>query len=118
MSATLLPMATYVIVANPATYKFVRGILGNWVADANGVATMAGLVLHAFVYVLLTGLVLMLVMPKSSGFDMEQAKTTVSNSLTNMASMLTPKESGYDDDSSSPSPMYSSSPMPIFGLNA
>ena len=51
MSATLIPMATYVLVANPATYKFVRGILGNWVASADGVATLAGLVLHAFVYV-------------------------------------------------------------------
>ena len=50
MSATLIPMATYVLVANPATYKFVRGILGNWVANADGVATLAGLVLHAFVY--------------------------------------------------------------------
>jgi len=62
-------MATYVLVANPATYKFVRGILGNWVADADGAATLAGLVLHAFVYILLTGFVLMMFMPKSSGYD-------------------------------------------------
>jgi len=69
MSATLIPMATYVVVANPATYKFVRGILGTWVANSEGVATLAGLVLHAFVYVFLTGLILLMFMPKSSGYS-------------------------------------------------
>jgi hypothetical protein len=73
MSATLIPMATYVVVANPATYIFVRGILGGWVASSDGVATLAGLVLHAFVYVILTGLLLMMLMPKTSGYGVSDA---------------------------------------------
>jgi hypothetical protein len=109
MSATLIPMATYVLVANPATYKFVRGILGNWVASADGVATLAGLVLHAFVYVLLTGLVLMLFMPRGSGYGapgsspapsqqqapapnmMAQAQAGMASGLQGLASMVAPK---------------------------
>lgn len=107
MSATLIPMATYVIVANPATYKFVRGILGNWVASADGVATLAGLVLHAFVYVFLTGLVLMMFMPRGSGYApgpsnspapapapadmMQQAQASMASGLQSLASMVAPK---------------------------
>jgi len=105
MSATLIPMATYVLVANPATYKFVRGILGNWVANADGVATLAGLVLHAFVYVFLTGLVLMMFMPRGSGYApgpsnspapapagmMQQAQASMASGLQGMASMIAPK---------------------------
>jgi hypothetical protein len=105
MSATLIPMATYVIVANPATYKFVRGILGNWVANADGVATLAGLVLHAFVYVFLTGLVLMMFMPRGSSYApgpsnspapapagmMQQAQASMASGLQGMASMIAPK---------------------------
>lgn len=104
MSATLIPMATYVLVANPATYKFVRGILGNWVASADGVATLAGLVLHAFVYVLLTGFVLMLFMPRGSGYapgpsptpasssnPVQHAQSAVAGGLSSLASMVAPK---------------------------
>ena len=105
MSATLIPMATYVIVANPATYKFVRGILGNWVASADGVATLAGLVLHAFVYVFLTGLVLMMFMPRGSSYApgpsnspapapagmMQQAQASMASGLQGLASMVAPK---------------------------
>jgi hypothetical protein len=103
MSATLIPMATYVLVANPATYKFVRGILGNWVASADGVATLAGLVLHAFVYVLLTGFVLMFFMPRGSSYapgpspapspanPVQQAQSAVAGGLSSLASMVAPK---------------------------
>ena len=105
MSATLIPMATYVLVANPATYKFVRGILGNWVASADGVATLAGLVLHAFVYVFLTGLILMMFMPRGSSYApgpsnspapapagmMQQAQASMASGLQGLASMVAPK---------------------------
>jgi len=100
MSATLIPMATYVLVANPATYKFVRGILGNWVASADGAATLAGLVLHAFVYVFLTGLVLMFFMPRGSSYTpgpspsssdpVQQAQSAVAGGLSSLASMVAP----------------------------
>jgi uncharacterized membrane protein YhiD involved in acid resistance len=64
----VIPFLAYVLVANPAMYKAVRGILGNWVASAEGLATFPGLLLHALVYVLLVGF-LMRVVPQISGFE-------------------------------------------------
>ena len=64
----VIPFLAYVLVANPATYKAVRGILGSWVASAEGLATFPGLLLHALVFVLLVGF-LMQVVPRVSGFE-------------------------------------------------
>ena len=63
----VIPFLAYVLVANPATYKAVRGILGNWVASAEGLATFPGLLLHALVYILIVGF-LMSVVPRASGY--------------------------------------------------
>lgn len=68
MSQYVIPFLAYVLVANPATYKAVRGILGSWVANAEGLATFPGLLLHALVFVLLVGF-LMQIIPLSSGFQ-------------------------------------------------
>ena len=51
---TLILMIAFFLVANPATFKIMRGILGGWVASAEGLATPAGLILHAAVFVGLT----------------------------------------------------------------
>ena len=40
----------FFIVAHPETYKFVKSILGNWVASDSGLATTAGVLVHAIVY--------------------------------------------------------------------
>jgi len=64
----VIPFLAYVLVANPATYKAVRGIFGSWVANAEGLATFPGLLLHALVFVLLVGF-LMQVLPNVSGFE-------------------------------------------------
>jgi len=64
----VIPFLAYALVANPATYKAVRGILGIWVANAEGLATFPGILLHALVYVLLVGF-LMRVLPNVSGFE-------------------------------------------------
>lgn len=64
----VIPFLAYVFVANPATYKIVRKVLGGWVANAEGLATFPGLLLHAFVFVLLVSL-LMRFFPQVSGFD-------------------------------------------------
>lgn len=68
MSQYVIPFLAYILVANPATYKAVRGIFGNWVANAEGLATFPGLLLHALVFVLLVGF-LMQIIPLSSGFQ-------------------------------------------------
>jgi uncharacterized membrane protein (DUF106 family) len=46
-------LIVFFIVANPATFKIMRGILGSWVASSEGLATPAGLILHAAVFVAL-----------------------------------------------------------------
>lgn len=47
----LIFMVVFFLVANPETFKIVRGLLGGWVASTEGLATPAGLVLHAAVFV-------------------------------------------------------------------
>lgn len=64
----IVPVLAYVIVANPATYKLTRNVLGDWVANADGAANVGGLILHAFVYLLLAGLLYKLLSPMTSGF--------------------------------------------------
>ena len=64
----LIAIVSYVIVANPATYKLTAGILGKWIADSNGTAQIGGLILHAVVYLFLTGFLLALFRPKKDGF--------------------------------------------------
>ncbi len=64
----VIPFLAYVLVANPVTYKAVRGILGSWVSSAEGLATFPGLLLHALVFVLLVGS-LMRFLPQISGFE-------------------------------------------------
>jgi uncharacterized membrane protein YhiD involved in acid resistance len=68
MSQYLIPFLAFVLIANPATYKAVRGIFGSWVANAEGLATFPGLLLHALVFVLIVGF-LMRVLPQTSGFE-------------------------------------------------
>ena len=40
----------FFIVANPALFKIMRGVLGSWVASAEGLPSTAGLLLHAVVF--------------------------------------------------------------------
>ena len=43
----------FIITAHPALFKAVRKVLGAWVANADGLATPAGLLLHGALLVLL-----------------------------------------------------------------
>ena len=49
----LIFLIVFFIVAHPSTFKIMRKLLGSWVASADGAATPAGLILHAFVFVAL-----------------------------------------------------------------
>ena len=57
----LVPFLVFFIVANPMTFKLVRSLLGDWVANAQGCPTTSGLLLHALVFVLVAHLVWRLV---------------------------------------------------------
>jgi len=50
----ILPLVVFLVVASPQLFMVVRSILGKWVASPEGLPTMAGLLLHSVVYVLLT----------------------------------------------------------------
>ncbi len=45
----------FFLIANPATFKLMSSILGNWVANA-GCPTTAGLILHTIVFIIVTRL--------------------------------------------------------------
>jgi hypothetical protein len=49
----IVPLLTFVLVANPRAFKFTRGIFGDWVAGPEGLATIPGLLLHALVFLFL-----------------------------------------------------------------
>jgi hypothetical protein len=65
----ILPFALYVAIASPAMYKATRGIAGSWIASADGLATFAGLLLHALVFVLVVGYLMRMLKPYRSGFS-------------------------------------------------
>ena len=53
MRISALSAAIFYIVANPSTFIFMARTLGKWVADSSGCPTMAGLLLHTAVFVLI-----------------------------------------------------------------
>jgi len=85
MSAALLvTILTYVAVGHPATYKTTSGLLGSWVASSDGLPKIGGLFLHAVVFILLSGLLLTMLMPRRSCFTVTIpfTNTTLSTSAT------------------------------------
>ena len=50
-----LPFIAFVLLASPMSFRATRGIFGNWIANAEGLATFPGLLLHALVFVLVVG---------------------------------------------------------------
>jgi hypothetical protein len=68
LQKTIIPFITFLIVANPATFKLVRGVAGSWVASAEGLPTTAGLFLHAFVFVMVCYLLMSLVYGRRSSY--------------------------------------------------
>ena len=53
LAKVLIYMILFFLVASPSTFKFMRRMLGDWVASAEGVPHAPGLLLHSAVYVML-----------------------------------------------------------------
>lgn len=71
MSQLIVPGVAFAIASSPETFKLMRGVAGNWVSSAEGVATPAGLFLHTLFFLLvlwLTGKYLPKLLPMASGF--------------------------------------------------
>ena len=47
---SIISALTFFVVANPMTFRFVRGILGSRIASPNGCQTTFGLVVHDIVF--------------------------------------------------------------------
>lgn len=54
----LIPLIAFMVLANPATFKAVRGVAGNWVANNTGLASNTGLLLHALIFVIVVGFIM------------------------------------------------------------
>lgn len=66
----VIPFVAYMAVAHPATYKLTRKVLGDWIANSEGLATLPGLALHAVVFVLLVSLLMNFIVPSISKASM------------------------------------------------
>jgi hypothetical protein len=84
----IIPFVAYIAVAHPATYKATRGVLGNWVASADGLATLKGVALHAVVFVLLATLLMRFLAPRVSGYGHMMGKSEAQTSSDIMGSPL------------------------------
>lgn len=60
----VLPLVAFMIFASPAAFRASRGIGGNWISSAEGLASIPGLLLHAFVFIA----VVSFLMTRASGF--------------------------------------------------
>lgn len=60
----VLPLVAFMIFASPAAFQATRSIGGNWIASAEGLASIPGLLLHAVVFIA----VVSLLMTRVSGF--------------------------------------------------
>lgn len=47
---SIISALTFYVIANPMTFRFVRGILGSNIASPNGCPTAFGLVVHSIVF--------------------------------------------------------------------
>ena len=50
------PLLTFVVIASPQAFKATSGIFGPWVANSDGLPSIAGLFLHALVFLILSWL--------------------------------------------------------------
>ena len=67
MSGFILPVLVFSLVASPFMFKVTRRV-GSWIATPEGLATIPGLLLHGFVFVLLFALLRSLFLPHASKY--------------------------------------------------
>jgi hypothetical protein len=115
--ASVIPFVAYLIVANPATYKAVRGVAGDWVANAEGLPTMAGLALHALVLILLVTAIMRFVVPTKSKFSMDLDMANLSE-IEDFNSNMASFHPAAASDILSPVVVAEGMPMPMSGVPA
>ena len=100
LTKILIYMILFFIVASPATFKFMRKILGGWVASAEGLPHAPGLLLHAAVYVLLACYIpAKLVSSFDEEFEDEQYSSGIYTSVGNAQRSMYPGDMGSSAES-------------------
>ena len=56
---SLLSALVFIVIAHPQTFLLVRKSVGGWVASDAGCPTRKGLLLHAFVFMIITYLMML-----------------------------------------------------------
>ena len=50
----VIPFLAFVLIASPQMFKLTSSVGGSWIASADGLPKIGGLILHALVFVILT----------------------------------------------------------------
>lgn len=85
MASLIVPGVAFAVASSPETFKLMRSVVGNWVSNAEGVATPAGLFLHTLFFLLvlwLTGKYLPRLVPMASGMGGMGAACSSNNQCT------------------------------------
>ncbi len=117
---TILPFLAFIAVAHPSTYKAVRSVAGNWVSNAEGRATLGGLILHALVFVIVVSFLMRLIAPNVSKFNgMELGITDLSEVQEFDAQMASfhPSAKMMDEEPVMGAPVPSPAPAPAAPMN-
>ncbi len=51
---SLLSAVLFFVISHPTTFKFMRNLLGDWVSNSAGCPSVMGLILHAFIFMMIT----------------------------------------------------------------
>jgi hypothetical protein len=83
-TASVMSALLFFIIANPETFTIVRRVLGNWVASPTGNPTVLGLVLHAFIFMLIVWAIMNIKREKEEGSMEPPKKAEESKSFMDM----------------------------------
>jgi hypothetical protein len=71
----VVPFFTFVALASPQAFKATSGIFGPWVANSEGVPSIAGLCLHAIVFLFLSWILVRVVSLYETRDDQDDQNT-------------------------------------------
>ena len=71
----VVPFVTFVALASPQAFQATRGIFGSWIANQEGGPSIAGLCLHALVFLILSWLLTRVVSTYETRDDQDDQNT-------------------------------------------
>jgi len=74
----VVPFVTFVALASPQAFQATRGIFGPWVAGPEGLPSIAGLCLHALVFLILSWLLYRVISTYETRDDQDDQQQEIS----------------------------------------